>query len=149
MASETVTEVGPSIDDLVTGLHTKAAKIRALDQAGYVRADIARYLGIRYQHVYNVLKRSKSDQPPPQVWVKVGEGGRMVIPAPYRRALGLEGADHVQMRLEGDEIRMVSRSGAIRRAQERVAKYVPPGRSLVDELIAERRREAAREDAGE
>ena len=34
----------------------------------------------------------------------------------------------------------------IRRAQERVRRYVPEGVSLVDELIAERRAEARRED---
>lgn len=33
---------------------------------------------------------------------------------------------------------------AIRRAQEMMKKLVPPGRSLVDEVIAERRAEAAR-----
>lgn len=36
---------------------------------------------------------------------------------------------------------------AIRRAQAIVRKYVPPGRSLSDELIAERRREAQRAEA--
>lgn len=35
---------------------------------------------------------------------------------------------------------------AIRRAQERVRRYVPEGVSLSDELIAERRAEARRED---
>ncbi len=38
------------------------------------------------------------------------------------------------------------RAKAIRRAQEILAKYVPEGRSLADELIAERRAEAAREE---
>ena len=37
------------------------------------------------------------------------------------------------------------RAKAIKRAQEIVARYVPEGRSLADELIAERRAEAARE----
>jgi vacuolar-type H+-ATPase subunit H len=35
---------------------------------------------------------------------------------------------------------------AIRRAQERVRRYVPEGVNLADELIAERRAEARRED---
>ena len=63
--------------------------------------------------------------------------------------MGVEEEDHVQLCLKGDEVRMVSRSVAIRRVQKRVARYVEAGRSLVDELIAERRREAAREEAGE
>jgi hypothetical protein len=36
-------------------LDTVSDKIRALDAAGYARADIARFLGKRYQHVRNVL----------------------------------------------------------------------------------------------
>ena len=35
------------MDEVVAGLSTKAAKIRALDQAGYDRAEIAKHLGIR------------------------------------------------------------------------------------------------------
>ena len=35
---------------------------------------------------------------------------------------------------------------AIRRAQERVRRYIPEGVSLSDELIADRRDEARRED---
>lgn len=45
---------------LAQGLPSKAAKIRALAAAGYARADIARFLGVRYQHVRNVLVQ----QPP-------------------------------------------------------------------------------------
>jgi len=40
---------------IVEGLPTKSSKIRALDAAGCKRADIARFLDIRYQHVRNVL----------------------------------------------------------------------------------------------
>lgn len=36
-------------------LSTKAEKIRTLGRAGYPRADIARLLGVRYQHVRRVL----------------------------------------------------------------------------------------------
>ena len=35
---------------------TVADKIRALNEAGYARAEIARFLGKRYQHVRNVLE---------------------------------------------------------------------------------------------
>ena len=42
---------------IVEGLPSIAARIRALDAAGYARADIAKFLGKRYQHVRNVLVR--------------------------------------------------------------------------------------------
>ncbi|MGN6094227.1 MAG: GIY-YIG nuclease family protein [Luteibacter jiangsuensis] len=45
----------PLPQDVVEGLATKAEKIRALHGAGFGRAEIARFLGIRYQHVRNTL----------------------------------------------------------------------------------------------
>jgi hypothetical protein len=49
--------------------------------------------------------------------------------------------------LKGEELRLRSRQAAIKRVQAMVRKYLPDeGRSLADELIAERREEAARED---
>lgn len=46
--------------DLVAGAEsTISGKIRALDRAGFKRADIARFLSRRYQHVRNVLEAEK------------------------------------------------------------------------------------------
>lgn len=77
--------------------------------------------------------------------VRIAPGGRVVIPAEFRKALGVSVGDDLVMRLEDGELRLRSRDAAIRRAQEIVRKYVPDGVSLADELIAERREEAARE----
>lgn len=44
-----------SIEDLMETYKTKSATIRFLASEGHKRADIARALGIRYQHVRNVL----------------------------------------------------------------------------------------------
>jgi antitoxin PrlF len=81
----------------------------------------------------------------PQVRAKIDQGGRVVIPAEYRRALGLRPGEEVVLQLEEGEIRMLSLAQAIRRAQALVRQYVPEGRSLSEELIAERRAEAAGE----
>lgn len=40
-----------------SGMKTKSAMIRLLWDDGYSRAAIAKYLGIRYQHVRNVLTK--------------------------------------------------------------------------------------------
>lgn len=77
--------------------------------------------------------------------VKISEGGRVVIPAEYRRLLGLKVGDEVILQADGQELRLFSRRQGIRRAQELVRQYIPAGRSLSDELIAERRRESANE----
>jgi hypothetical protein len=50
------------MDRLTKGLDSKAAKARALNEAGVSTGDISRYLGIRYQHVYNVLLRAGAIQ---------------------------------------------------------------------------------------
>ena len=76
-----------------------------------------------------------------QVRTKIGEGGRIVIPAEYRQALGLQVGDEVILRLEGRELRIFTLNQAIKRAQELVSRSIPEERSLADELIAERRRE--------
>jgi AbrB family looped-hinge helix DNA binding protein len=143
-------ETGPAVEAekmrrIADGLPTKAAKVRALSAAGYSRSDIARFLDVRYQQVYNVLKRSEPAKD--RLWVKVGAGGRILIPAAYRRVLGLAKGSDVQVRLEEDEIRIVPLDTVVRQAQALVREYVPEGVSLSEDLIRERRREAAKEEA--
>ncbi len=148
--------------DSVGHLPTTSAKIRALAAQGVERADIARLLGIRYQHVRNVLELDKAraaksagmSEPPqramlddtmPSVKVRLGPDGRVVIPAPMREALGLKEGDVLFARLEGGEIKLLTPKAAMLRAQAIVRQFVPENVSLVDELIADRRREAERE----
>lgn len=103
---------------------------------------------------------------------KMDESGRIVIPAAYRKALGLEPGVEVRLVLEEGNTRIITllvggdgnrspskaiqRMGegqarlkriaaAIEHAQAVVAKHVPEGRSLSEELTQERRREAANE----
>ena len=79
--------------------------------------------------------------------VRISPGGRVVIPAEFRKALGVGIGDDMVIELQGEELRLRSRQAAIKRVQAMVRKYLPDeGRSLADELIAERREEAARED---
>lgn len=138
---------------LVSNLTVKADKIRALDRAGYQRSAIAKFLGLRYQHVRNVLVRAQEKRasgasvPPKREWVSIGPDGRLVVPAAYRRTLGIEGGGQVLLTIDGDEVRLAGRDAAVRRAQGLVKAYVPAGTRLSDELIAERRAEAARESA--
>ncbi len=74
----------------------------------------------------------------------IREGGRLVIPAAYRKALGIKPGDEVLLVLEDGEIRVVSTRQAIARAQTLLRRYIPKGRSLSKELIKERQEEAAR-----
>jgi AbrB family looped-hinge helix DNA binding protein len=76
---------------------------------------------------------------------KVASGGRVVIPSKQRRALGIKAGDEVILRIVDGELHILTRAQAVRKAQEIVRRHVKKGRSLVRELSAERRAEAARE----
>jgi antitoxin PrlF len=76
--------------------------------------------------------------------VVLGKQGRLVIPSDVRAALGLAPGDHLHLRLAGQQL-------VLERPQDAVAELrglgasIPPARSLVDELLAERRLAAAAE----
>jgi AbrB family looped-hinge helix DNA binding protein len=74
---------------------------------------------------------------------KLGEGGRVVIPAEYRKTLGLKPGDEVVLLLEEGEVRLLTPQRAVQRAQALVRRYIPEGRGLVGELLQGRRDEAA------
>ncbi len=76
---------------------------------------------------------------------KISAGGRVVIPAAYRKALGVKTGDELILALDDGEVRLYTKEQSRKRAREYVQSLVPAGVSLVDELIRERREEAARE----
>jgi AbrB family looped-hinge helix DNA binding protein len=77
--------------------------------------------------------------------MRVNENGRVVIPAPFRKRLGINIGDEVVLRIENDELRITTLKRNLERAQRLVRKHVKPGASLVDELIRERREAALNE----
>lgn len=81
----------------------------------------------------------------PRVRMRVNPNGRVVIPASFRKRLGIRTGDEVVLRIEDDELRISTLKRNIERAQRLVRKHVKRRVSLVDELIAERR-EAARNE---
>jgi antitoxin component of MazEF toxin-antitoxin module len=124
---------------------TKADKIRALAKAGYTRQQIADFLGIRYQHVRNVLvdderKAKALLGPPPPDWpadletksagppgdqpakeprrtvkVKLGPGNQLAIPPHMLDALGWKAGDTIWVNLEGNGEIRLADAGAVTR----------------------------------
>ena len=166
------------MNQIAEGLPTKSEKMRCLAAAGFERAEIARYLGVRYQFVYNVLsvpapksgragrsvqsksalslsegsdepKAAMTEEPARWIWARVGKNGAIELPEAFRTALAIGEGDHVQLVLEDDAVRILTREAALRALTNDVRRYIPDGVSLVDELIAERRAEAAREASGD
>ncbi len=95
-----------------------------------------------------IKETARSGSVRPVERVAIGEGGRVVIPAPYRQALNLKEGDEIILQLADGELRLLTPLEALRRAQELVRRYVPTGRSLAEELIEDRRQEARRERSG-
>jgi hypothetical protein len=158
---------------------TVSDRIRALDAAGAPRAEIAKFLGKRYQHVRNVLEGDKQrggytlgqadlsgvqEQGAPFVrpaddreFIQSrGEGvyrlvvrpdGSILLPKEILTAFNAEGGGVVMAHLDGETFGLISSATAIRRVQDAVQRHARPGVSVVDEFIAERRAEAAREEA--
>ena len=139
-----------------------SAKIRALDAAGYGRADIARFLGKRYQHVRNVLvrghprsraARDRSGVPdaPGEVesrTIQISADGRIVIPAAMRSAMLIDESGHLTARVVDGELRVLAPKAALFRLRGMMRDKIPDDTSVVDELIAERRAEARAEERG-
>lgn len=79
-----------------------------------------------------------------QAEVRVGEQGRVVIPAEIRRVLNLEVGSALIARVEADHLILEKRESVLNRLQSRFAA-IPVEVNLAGELIAERRAEALSE----
>jgi AbrB family looped-hinge helix DNA binding protein len=84
----------------------------------------------------------------PHTRLKIDRAGRIVIPAEMRAAMMAKPGDTVTAEVVEGVFRIVSPEAALKRVQAaaREWKKKNPGVDLVEELIAERREEARRED---
>ncbi len=80
------------------------------------------------------------------VSAQVSESGRLSLPAPIRKAIGLEHGGKVVVELVGREIRIRTLAEVIAEVQA-LARRLTAGKpeASVDAFLAERRREAERE----
>ena len=156
--------------EIIRPFTTVSDKIRALDAAGAPRAEIARFLGKRYQHVRNVLVEGPPkerytvgrvefadvretpaaaygvDADSSMLRLAIGQDGAVQLPASVLDALGLKPGGIAIADLQADRLTVLSVSESIRRVQQMVRELIPNRTNLVDELIADRRREAAAEE---
>lgn len=79
------------------------------------------------------------------VSTKMGKNGRIVIPVEMRREFDMAEGESIRLTANENGVLVSTPRVALRRLQERYKKLVPEGVSLVDELIADRRKEAENE----
>ena len=77
--------------------------------------------------------------------VQIASNGRMVLPARLRQQLNVEGGGLLIIREDEGRLVLESLEDAVRRAQALVRRYAPSAQGVTDELLAERRADAARE----
>ncbi|KTS08057.1 AbrB family transcriptional regulator [Methylobacterium radiotolerans] len=86
---------------------------------------------------------------PLRMTVEVAEDGSLTLPAEARRALDLTSAGEVILIQEDAGIRITTMDRIVDHVQALAATYLQGCGSLADELIADRRAEAAQEEAEE
>lgn len=77
----------------------------------------------------------------------VSQGGRIVLPLEIRQKFGIEVGDEIILEWSEDsaELRLMTHKMRLQKAKKLVQQYIKPSKSMVDELIAERR-EAAKDE---
>lgn len=99
------------------------------------------------------IAKRKSQLPPPETlpdgtvryFLVLGPKGRVLLPADLRDAMGLEEGDVITAWLKDGEVRMHSHLHGLRKIQMEASSMTKGSVYASDELIAERRAEAAKE----
>ena len=73
---------------------------------------------------------------------KIVKGGKISIPAIYRKSLHLKEGDEIVFSLNNNELTLIPIKANLQRVREMVNQYHGPNISLVDKLITERRADA-------
>lgn len=76
---------------------------------------------------------------------KIDRAGRVLVPAKFRKALSVDAGSEVLLVLGHGVLEVHTIENSVRDAQALVRRHVPRDKSLVKELISERKHEAVRE----
>jgi len=77
--------------------------------------------------------------------VAIDDAGRLILPARFRKALGIRGRTELVVSLEGDAVRLRTVGAALERLRAIARRRRRDEGSVVDAFIDERRAEAGRE----
>ena len=80
-----------------------------------------------------------------EIKTKIGTGGKIIIPASFRKSIHLNVGDDIILHLKDNDIIMTTASQALKKIQAKLKLHNPNQDSLVDELIQMRRDESRHE----
>jgi bifunctional DNA-binding transcriptional regulator/antitoxin component of YhaV-PrlF toxin-antitoxin module len=92
------------------------------------------------------LREELLPRPPRYEKLKLGNGGRFVIPAAMREEMGVKPGEDLILCIENGELRVRSWLRNLRRIQSDLSALKEPGESVVDDFQKERREEQRRSD---
>lgn len=73
--------------------------------------------------------------------IKIGEGGRLVIPAVYRKELHIEPGDELILRMQDGELRLFHQKQALANIRKAVKQRIPT-HNVTDEFLAFRKQDS-------
>lgn len=85
--------------------------------------------------------------PPLKATTDIGRDGRIVIPAAMREAMGVKEGSKLVLLMKGETLEVFTVEAGVRRVQRLVRQWSKGGRSMVDELLEDRRREVEDEES--
>ncbi len=144
---------------------TISDKARALLKAGYSIGDTARALDRSYQQIRQVVKGDEArmarnaDADPASAneaarpidpaaaifRLSVDDAGKLILPASLLSVLNVEPGDAVIVEAKDGRMSLSPARLAMAQAQELIGRLLPGAESLSESLLADRRREQARE----
>lgn len=128
---------------LIAGAPTKSESIRRLFGAGVSKAAIARFMELRYQHVYNVLLRETppdhegvtASSEPAFTALQVNARGKVQLPADFLSANGLDSGGTLFCRGDPRGLTLMSRESALDALREVARKRMPDHAAMLDALL--------------
>lgn len=94
-------------------------------------------------HYWNMAVNHKQETT--QFRVRVAEGGRLVIPAPFREGLGIKEGDVLLLTWDEGGLRLTTMEQTLHEVQGFFRGLAEPGGNVVGELLRERQQEAGNE----
>ena len=138
------------MEAVIAGAPSKAEKIRRLHRAGVEKADIGRFLEITYQHVYNVLARTRranpapnalSEKVAPQIFhIQLERGLTFALPKDYVEAEGLKPGSTLICRRDADGIKIMSRTAAEDHLRNILRQRLPDQAELLEAVLTPEKR---------